>query len=318
MAVEDNLITKTQIAKIRELDYAQRFGESIASLINMLGISRKIPVVAGTALKVLKVTGTLESGSVTEGDIIPLSQYATTWTTVAEASLSKWRKATSGEAILKGGYDQAVNDTDSKMILDIQKSIRSSFITSLASGTGSASGASLQPALANAWANLAIAFEDDAVNAVYFLNPLDVAAYLGVANITVQTAFGLNYIKDFLGLGTVILSGSITQGTFYATAAENIVLYYVDVNGANGFGDAFDFTTDAETGLIGIHEDANYTRLTCETTAVSGVTIFAEMPAGVIVGSIGAADNGNANPNPEGGDGNGDNGGDNGEGGAVG
>lgn len=114
MAAEDNLITKTQIAKVRELDYAQRFGESIASLINMLGISRKIPVTAGTALKVLKVTGTLESGSVTEGDIIPLSQYATTWTTVAEASLSKWRKATSGEAILKGGYDQAVNDTDAK------------------------------------------------------------------------------------------------------------------------------------------------------------------------------------------------------------
>lgn len=292
MAAEQNLIEKANIAKVREMDYAVRFGENLNSFINMLGVSRKIAAVAGTALKRLTVTGTLEDGDVDEGDIIPLSQYATTWTTVGELSLKKWRKATSGEAILKGGYDQSVNETDSKMILDIQKSIRADFIGSLADGTGSATGTTLQSALANAWANLAIAFEDDSVNAVYFLNPLDVADYLGAANITVQSAFGLNYIKDFLGLGTVILSGSITKGTFYATASENIVVYYVDVNGANGFGEAFSFTTDSETGFVGIHEDANYTRLTCESVAVAGVSIFAEMPAGVIVGSIGAASEG--------------------------
>lgn len=301
---ENNLIKKANIAKVRELDYAQRFGENLNSFINMLGISRKIPAVAGTALKVLKVTGTLADGSnVGEGDTIPLSQYSTTWTTVGELTLNKWRKATSGEAILKGGYDQSVNDTDAKMVLDIQKSIRSSFITSLASGTGSAAGTTLQSALANAWANLAIAFEDDAVNAVYFLNPLDVADYLGAANITMQSAFGLNYIKDFLGLGTVILSGSIEKGSFYATAAENIVIYYVDMNGADGFGEAFSFTTDSETGFVGIHEDANYTRLTCETVAVAGVSIFAEMPAGVIVGTIGETPD--PDPDPEGGDENG-------------
>lgn len=308
---ENNLIKKTHIAKVRELDYAQRFGESIASLIDMMGISRKIPVVAGTVLKALKVTGSLESGSVAEGDTIPLSQYQTTYTSVGEITLKKWRKAASGEAILKGGYEQAVNDTDAKMILDIQKSIRSAFITYLASGTGTATGTTFQAALANAWANLAIAFDDDSVNAVYFVNPLDVASYLGSANITVQSAFGLNYIKDFLGLGTVILNGSITQGTFYATAAENIVLYYVDVNGADGFGEAFDFTTDSATGFIGIKEVADYDRLTCETTAVAGVTIFAEMLDGVIVGTIGETPD--PDPDPEGGDGNGDaNGGENG------
>jgi hypothetical protein len=258
----------------------------------MLGVTRKIPVTAGTVLKKLTVTGTLASGVVPEGEIIPLSQYQTTWTPVGEAKLDKWRKATTAEAILKGGYDQAVNDTDKKMIMDIQKGIRSAFITDLASGSGSASGVGLQAALANAWGGLQVAFEDEDITPVYFVNPMDIADYLGKANISTQTAFGFNYIESFLGLGTVITTPRVTAGTFYATASQNIVLYYVDVNGANGIGEAFDFTTDAETGMIGIHEDANYTRMQNETVAISGIDIFAEIPAGVIVGTITSEDDG--------------------------
>jgi len=290
MAAEDRLIKKTNIAKVRELDFALMFTEQIQNLIKMLGITRKIPVTAGTVLKVLKVTGTLQSGSVAEGDIIPLSQYATTWTPVGEATLKKWRKATSAEAILKGGFDQAVNDTDEKLIKDIQKSIRSDFVTFLATGTGSASGNTLQAALADAWGKLQVKFEDNDVQTVFLMNPLDVADYLATANITTQTAFGFSYVENFLGLGTVILTGAIEQGTFYATAADNIVLYYINANEANGLGDAFDFTTDPETGLVGIHEDSNYTRMQSETVAIAGVDLFAEQLDGIIVGTIGSVE----------------------------
>lgn len=283
---ETNVIKKAQITKVRELDFATLFGENVKNLIKMLGITRKIPVTAGTALKVLKVTGTLQNGTVPEGEIIPLSQYSTTWTTVAEATLQKWRKATTAEAILKGGYEQAVNETNKKMLNDIQKGIRTKFVTFLATGTATATGVGLQAALANAWGKMQVLFEDDAVQAVYFVNPMDAADYLGKANITVQTAFGLNYVENFLGLGTLILTGAITAGTFYATAAENIVCYYVNVNEANGLGEAFAFTTDPETGFIGIHEDGNYTRMQEETVAVSGVTLFAERLDGVIKGTI--------------------------------
>ena len=286
MAAESNVIKKAQIAKVRELDFAQLFGENVQNLIKMLGVTRKIPVTAGTALKKLTVTGTLDDGIVAEGDIIPLSQYATTYTTVAEASLLKWRKATTAEAILKGGYDQSVIATNNKLILDIQKSIRTAFVTSLATGDGTASGIGLQAALANAWGKLQVLFEDDNVQAVYFLNPMDVSDYLGSASITVQTAFGMSYIENFLGLGTVIMTGAISQGTFYATAAENIVCYYVNVAEANGLGDAFDFTTDAETGFIGVHEEGNYQRMQEETVAIAGITFFAERDDGVIVGEI--------------------------------
>lgn len=287
MAAENNVIKKAQIAKVREIDFSLLFTENVKNLIKMLGVTRKIPVQAGTALKVLKVTGTLASGIVAEGDVIPLSQYETTWTPVAEATLNKWRKATTAEAMLKGGYDQAVNETNKKMLLDIQKGIRTQFTTFLATGTATATGTGLQAALANAWGKLQVLFEDDAVQAVYFLNPMDVADYLGAADITVQNAFGMNYIENFLGIGTVIMTGAIPQGSFYATAKENIVCYYINVNEANGIGEAFDFTTDPETGFVGIHEDGNYTRMQEETVAISGITFFAERLDGVIVGTIG-------------------------------
>lgn len=287
---ETNVIKKANIAKVRELDFAQLFGENINNLIKLLGITRKIPVQAGTVLKVLKVTGTLQSGSVPEGEIIPLSQYATTWTAIGEMKLNKWRKATTAEAIMKGGYDQAVNETNAKLIRDIQKSIRSDFITYLGLGTGSASGTTLQSALADAWGQLQVKFEDDDIQAVFILNPLDVADYLKTAQISTQTAFGFTYIENFLGLGTVILTAGVTKGTFYATASQNIVAYYIDARGADGLGEAFDFTTDSETGFVGVHEEGNYQRLQSETVAIAGVDIFAEVVDGVIVGEI------NANP----------------------
>lgn len=285
---EARVIKKANIAKVRELDFAQLFGENITNLIKLLGITRKIPVQAGTVLKVQKVTGTLESGAVPEGEIIPLSQYATTWTPIGEMTLKKWRKATTAEAILKGGYDQAVNDTNAKLIRDVQKGIRSDFITYLGLGTGTASGTDLQSALAEAWGQLQVKFEDDDIQAVYIMNPLDIADYLKTAQISTQTAFGFTYVENFLGLGTVIMTAQVTKGTFYATASQNIVAYYIDARGADGLGEAFDFTTDSETGFVGVHEEGNYERLQSETVAIAGVDIFAEVVDGIIVGTISA------------------------------
>ena len=290
MAAEDRLIKKTNISKVREKDFALLFTENIQSLVKLLGITREEKVTAGTVLKVLKVTGTLQSGEVAEGEIIPLSQYATTYEPIGEAKLDKWRKATSAEAILKGGYDQAVTRTNAQLIRDIQKSIRAKFIAFLATGTGTASGAGLQAALADAWGQLQVKFEDDDVQAVYIINPLDIADYLKKAQITTQSAFGFTYVENFLGLGTVIMTAQVEKGTFYATVSENIVKYAIDVNESNGLGEAFDFTTDAETGLVGVHEEGNYQRMQEETVAIAGVDIFAEQLAGVIVGEIQAAD----------------------------
>lgn len=286
MAAEANLITKSDLARVREIDFTLMFTESVKKLMEALGVTRKIAKQAGTALKTYKATGTLQSGAVTEGDTIPLSKYKTEAVTYKEITLKKWRKATSAEAIIERGYDQAVDMTTERMLKDVQKGIRSDFFTFLATGTGTATGTTFQATLAQAWGQLQTKFEDDEIEAVYFMNPLDVADYLATANISTQTAFGMTYVENFLGLGTVFFNSSVTKGKIYATAKENIVLYYVPVNGAD-LQEAFSFTSD-ETGYIGIHEEPDYTNMTASDTVVNGMVLFAERLDGIIVGTISA------------------------------
>ena len=283
---ETNLIKKEDLARAREIDFAYRFGESIKKLMEALGVTRKIPKQAGTVLKAYKATGTLQDGAVAEGETIPLSKYVTEPVALAEIILKKWRKATSAEAIVERGYNQAVVMTKEAMLKDVQKGIRKDFFDFLATGTGKAEGSTFQAALANAWGQLQVLFEDDEIQSVYFMNPLDVADYLATANISLQNAFGMTYVKDFLGLGTVIFNSSVPKGKIFATAADNLVLYYIPVNGAD-LNEAFDFTSDA-TGLIGVHESPDYTNMTASDTVVSGIALFAERIDGVVVATIGS------------------------------
>lgn len=286
MAAENNLIKNSDLARVRQVDFVSMFGYNTKKLMELLGVMRLIPKQAGTVLKRHSVTGTLENGIVPEGDIIPLSKYQTVETPLKEIELKKWRKATSAEAILDKGYEQAVDETNDKMLQDIQGKIRTGIIGSLTIvGQPTASGANTQAALADAWGKLANIFENDAVETVYFLNPMDIASYLATAQITVQQAFGFSYVENFLGLGTVILNSGITAGTFKATAKQNMVGYYVPANEAD-LAKAFDFVSD-ETGLIAVHEYADYDRLTADSTFLSGIEIFADNEAGVISGKIG-------------------------------
>ena len=284
MAAETNLIKKEDLVRAREIEFVTLFGESIKKLVEALGVTRKIPKQAGYTLKTYKATGTLGDGTVAEGDLIPLSKYQTEAVSYAEIVLKKWRKATSAEAIIEKGYDQAVQMTTDRMLKDVQKGIRTDFFTFLATGTGTATGATFQAALAQAWGKLQVLFEDDSIEAIYFMNPLDVADYLATAQITTQTAFGMTYVENFLGLGTVIFDSKVPEGTIYATAKDNIVLYYVPVNGAD-LGNAFSFTSD-QTGLIGIHEEADYKHMTAEDTVMSGVVLFAERLDGIVKSTI--------------------------------
>lgn len=286
MFADANAIKSADLAKVRDVDFAERFSANLATLMKMLGVSRKIEKKAGEVLKVYKVTGTLESGEVAEGEIIPLSKYSTSYEPIGEAELKKWRKVTTAEAISEKGYGQAVNDTNDKMLRDIQQSIRAKFVNFLSTGTGVASGNGLQATLAQSWGQMQVLFEDTAIQAVHFLNPLDIADYLATAQISVQTAFGMSYVENFLGMGSVILSSDVPKGKIYSTAAENIVCYYIPVTSSD-MAQAFDLTADA-TGLIGIHTGATYNNLSAETVAASGVGLFAEKLDGIVVGTINA------------------------------
>lgn len=290
MAALQNTTMADDMKKIREVDFVSRFTHSsLAKLIEVLGVTRKIPMMEGSTMYVYSMTGSLANdGTVGEGEIIPLTKIEQTKTPVGEITLKKWRKAVTAEAIKKSGFQTAVVETDEKLLSLVQQGVRSDlfgFINSDITGsTDDVTGTTLQSALANAWGQLQTLFEDDTAEAVYLVNPLDVATYLGTANITVQTAFGMNYIEDFLGLGTVIMSSRITQGTFAATAKENFIMYYLTMNG--DIADAFKLTAD-ELGYIGIKSGyQNEERAQIESLVMDGIQFMVEYAAGVVKGTI--------------------------------
>lgn len=283
---ETNVITTQQMARAREVDFVMRFTHNaLAKLIEALGVTRKIPMIDGTTMYYYKTTGTLQDGNVAEGAIIPLSQYERNKYPIGEITLKKWRKATTAEAILKSGYNEAVRLTDDKMMSDVQNGIRTDFFNSLKNMDPTVvAGTTLQAVLAKTWGQLQILFENDSADIVHFINPLTISDYLSTATITMQTAFGFNYIENFLGMGTVIMNSQIPAGQVYSTAKENIIMYYVPVSSEAM--SAFDLTAD-ETGFIGI--SSGYTekkRAQVESLVMSGIQFMVEYADGVVLGQV--------------------------------
>lgn len=285
-SAETNVITTSQMSKAREIDFTRRFtGTILKKLIEALGVTRKVPMIDGTTLYYYTTTGTLQSGEVPEGEIIPLSQYQRNKVPIGEITLKKWRKAATAEAILKSGYDEAVRQTDAKLLNDVQSGIRTDFFNYVKGINGTVVGAStLQAVLAKSWGNLQVLFENDAIEPVHFLHPLTIADYLGSANITVQNVFGFNYIKDFLGLGDIIMTSQIPQGQVFSTAKENLIMYYVPVTSEAMR--ALGATAD-QSGYIGIKSGyPTENRAQVETLVMSGIQFLVEYADGVVIGQV--------------------------------
>ena len=280
---DTNMMKSADFAKISSIDFVEMFSKNVNQLTEILGLTRKVEKVPGQVVKTYKVTGELQDGTVAEGEQIPLSKYKTEVSDAFELTVLKYRKHTTLEAINDKGYEQAVEDTDEKMRRDIQNGIRKAFFDFLPTGTGKATAVAdgLQGALAAAWAQNQVYWEDyDNNGFIYFVNPLDVAGYLGTKDVTTQTAFGMTYIEGFLGLYDVVTYSGVPSGKVYTTAKDNIILYFANPTNSE-VGKAFEFTTD-ETGLIGIHRSVDYTTMTTDTTAICGIKLYAELIDGVV------------------------------------
>lgn len=287
MAAETGLQKAEDFAKVSEIDFVSQFTEGIRVLQEVLGLTRKIEKVPGQVIKVYRVTDKLANGTVAEGEDIPLSHYKTEVANTFELDVKKYRKTTSLEAVNDKGYEQAVTDTDDKMVRQIQGTIKQAFFGFMHTGTGRATGVGLKGALAQTWGRLKVITEDyDVADAdlIYMANPLDVADYLEDTDVTIQTVFGMTYLKNFLGLYDVLVYSGVPEGTIYATAKNNLILYYTNPRNSD-IAKAFDFMTD-ETGYVGVHHDTNYKNMTTETTAICGITIYAELLDWVVVGTI--------------------------------
>lgn len=109
----------------KSIDYTYRFGENFSKFIEVLGITRQIPVQEGFTITMYSApTVELADGNVGEGELIPLSKVTPQPASTKEVSLNKFRKVTTAEAIQRYGRDEAINMTDDALIREVQKGIR--------------------------------------------------------------------------------------------------------------------------------------------------------------------------------------------------
>ena len=287
---QENLTKSANIAVTpREVDFVTRFGNTWEALRQIMGIMRPIRKENGTVLKSKSATIVLQDGKVGEGENIPYSQATVTETPYGTITLEKYAKAVSVEAVAEHGAEAAIDMTDEAFLNELQGNVLDRFYAYIATGTLTDSQATFQAAIAMAIGKVKDKFKKMRKNGskvVVWVNTLDAYAYLGAAELTVQSQFGLDYIKNFMGAEVVILSSEIKRGKVIATPVDNIVLYYVDPSNSGFQKLGLNYVVDGETNLIGFHAGGNYNTAVGESFALMGLTLFAEYIDAIAVVTI--------------------------------
>ena len=288
MAAKANLTKNADIdVTVREIDFVSRFTDQWNHLRQIMNIMRPVRKEAGTKLTSKYALVALQDGDVAEGDEIPFSKATVKEKEYGSISIKKYAKAVSIEAIDGKGYENAIQKTDTEFLNELQTTITDNFYAfMLNNGTLKSTESTFQMAVSmakgrvvNKWKKM----HKSTTAVVGFCNDLDAYAYLGAAGITTQTAFGIEYLTNFLGFSTLILSAEIPSGVVVATPSENIVNYYVDPSDSAFARAGLVYRTDGETNLIGFHTDGNYSRAQSESYALMGMVLFAEYLDGIAV-----------------------------------
>lgn len=267
----------------REIDFVTQFGRNWDSLREILGVMRPIKKEAGTQLVSYETTVTLSSDEVGEGEVIPYSKVETKEVKHEDLKLGKYSKGVTAEAIAKYGAKVAIEMSDEEFKNELQAKVMTDFYEFLQTGTLTNTQKTLQKAIAMAKGKVVDKFKKlhkDVSNVVVFINTLDLYEYLGDTPVTLQTLNGIEYIKNFLGAQTIIVTSDIPQGKVFATPVNNLVLYYIDPS--KDFQEAgLTYAVQGETNLIGFHVQGNYNTAVGEAFAMMGMKLWAEYLDGI-------------------------------------
>lgn len=278
----------------REEDFVTRFSDNWESLRNIMGITRPIRKSPGTALISYTAEITLEDGAVGAGEVIPYSKTTITQATKEDLTIQKYAKAVPIEDVNTYGAAIAIEKSDDAFLTKLQNVVLNKFYTFLNTGSLTGAATTWQGALAKAQGEVLNKFatiQKDVTAVVGFANILDAYDYLGAANITVQTQFGLSYIENFLGYSKLFLLPAplVARNTVLATPVENIDLYYIDPADSDFAKLGLDYTTQGETSLIGFHARGNYSTAVGESYAIMGMSLWAEYLDGIAKITVGDA-----------------------------
>lgn len=286
-----NNLTKTAniTVRARELDFVSSFASNMEALREILGITRFIEKVNGTELVSKKATVVLQDGNVGEGEEVPYSQATVEPVYFEKITLEKYAKAVTAEAVLEHGADVAVTLTDEEFKNELQGEVLDRFYTFLQNGTLTNTYATFQMALAMAIGTVKDKFKKMRKNTTeiaVFVNTLDAYSYLGAAELTIQSQFGMDYIENFMGAKKVFLSSEIPAGKVIATPMNNLIAYYVNPSNEGLERLGLEYTVDGETPFIGFHAGGNYRTVVGESDAIMGIKLFAEYLDAIAVVTI--------------------------------
>lgn len=279
---------------LRAVEFTSAFQKNWEHLRQILSIMQPIRRAPGTKLIQKYAEVDLQEGFTEEGKDVPYS-HATVkereWETL---TLERYAKAVTIQAINDHGYDAAVDMTDDQFLFELQTNVTDRFYNYIKTGTLRATEKNFQMAVAmaqgrvrNRWKEMHMGI----TNIVGFCNILDVYEYLGNSQINnVENQFGLNYVKNFMGFGTLFMlsDSEIPRGMIIATPVENIKLYYVDPGDSNFTRAGFTYlTAPGETNLIGAHVEVKYGTAETVMHALMGLRLFSEYIDGIAVITFG-------------------------------
>ena len=295
MPARNNLTKSANIqTQAREIDFVTQFQRDWQHLRDIMGVTRMIQKRPGEVLKYKYAEVTLNTTAVAEGEEIPYSQAEVKTKDYASITVEKYSKGVSIEAINEHGYDDAVGLTDDQFRFELTSNVTGRFYTFMNTGSLISAKTTFQAALAEAQARVRNKWKKmhrSITEVVGFCNILDAYDYLGAANITVQNAFGMNYIENFLGYRRLFLCGDteVARGKVIATPSQNMICYYVAPSDSDFARAGLVFTTAGETPLIGFHTEGNYRTAVSDSFAVLGMVMMAEYLDGIAVVDIGTA-----------------------------
>lgn len=295
MAAPANQVNAAAVNAALDQEFIANFRQEYDRLAEILGLFGVTVKAAGTALKQFKVTGELNNAAGTdsssgtayvEGDLVALSKYKVDPEIVGEMKLVPYRKQVTGQTIIENGYENAVLRTDAKMLNHVRAQVIGDFFKFLANGTGTATGKTLQAALAMSDAALGDAMEtngDASARVIHFLNRQDVYAMLGSKDITTQTVFGMNYFQSFLGITDVFTTNKVASGTVYTLPVENIHVFGMDFGALADGG--INYAAD-DSGIIGVAHTPAMDHVSVDTNIACGMTLFPEIKDYIVKGTV--------------------------------
>lgn len=276
------------------IDYVERFNASWQSWTEILGIMRPIKKIPGTRLHSYKVNVDLNDTEYVEGDEVALSKVNVEEVKQKDLELVPDRIRVTAKAVKDYGATIAVQKARSAFLSATRGKILDEFYAFALTGTLTDNEDSFQMAVAMAVAKVKDKFKKmrlDYGNIIVFANTLDVGRYLGNAAISTQTSEGTEYLKNFLGASTMIVTSEIPEGTVVAIPAENINLYYIDP--ADGDFQELGlnyYTSNSETSLIGVAQEGVYSHVSGDTHVLYGMTLWAEYLDAIAVIKFGAGE----------------------------